>query len=42
MIASLTASLHRASSIAHPTNARFGLRVNESRSIVSSETKVKL
>lgn len=42
MIARTTASLSRSASIAHPTNAGFGLRGGNSRSIVSSELKVNL
>ena len=42
MIASSAAALNRPSSLAHPTNARFGLRDGNSRSIVSSELNVKI
>ena len=42
MITTASASLNRSSSIAHPTNARFGLRENNSRSITSGDLKVKI
>ena len=39
---SSAANLNRPSSIAHPSNARFGLRPANGRNIVSSELNVKI
>ena len=42
MIATTRFALNRSAAIAHPNNARFGLREPNDRGVTSSELSVKL